>query len=127
MNENDDKDIQALRANIVATRERLAAEVGEVGDRLTPEHAKEVAKEKMLEAKDRAIESTKEATEQVAASAASAGRTLADTVRENPIPSAMVAVGAVAVVATIVVVDVARKKTTASSRSWSTSTASPRP
>ncbi|GAB5544094.1 MAG: hypothetical protein SangKO_038540 [Sandaracinaceae bacterium] len=94
MNENDDKDIQALRANIVATRERLAAEVGEVGDRLTPEHAKEVAKEKMLEAKDRAIESTKEATEQVAASAASAGRTLADTVRENPIPSAMVAVGA---------------------------------
>lgn len=84
---DDNNDIQELRANIVETRERLAAEVEEVGDRLTPGHAKEVAKEKILEAKDQAIETARDG-------AIRAGRTFADTVRDNPIPTAMVAVGA---------------------------------
>lgn len=84
---NEPDDIRALRENIEETRGRIAAEVEEIGDRLTPEHASHVAKEKLVEAKDRTIGRAKTET-------AEAGRTLGRVARDNPIPSAMMAVGA---------------------------------
>lgn len=79
--ENNDE-IRALRRNIEETRQRISGEVGELSERLTPEHAKHVAKEKLVEAKDRAIERTSQGA-----------RHMGHVVRDNPIPTAMIAAG----------------------------------
>lgn len=94
---NEDNDIRALREDIEQTRMRIAAEVGAIGDRLTPENAKEMAKqkakEKIVEAKDRAMNRARESVHTVTEGGANAGRRLGHAARENPIPTAMVAAG----------------------------------
>jgi ElaB/YqjD/DUF883 family membrane-anchored ribosome-binding protein len=94
---NEDNDIRALREDIEQTRMRIAAEVGAIGDRLTPEHAKEMAmlkaKEKIVEAKDRAMNRARESVHTVTEGGANAGRRLGRAARDNPIPTAMVCAG----------------------------------
>ena len=88
------EDIRAMRRDIEATRRRISGEVEELSERLTPEHAKQAAKEKLVEAKDRAISRVSDRAQAVASSTVNAGRRAGDVVRDNPIPAAMVAVGA---------------------------------
>lgn len=95
MSEIDQReDIKALRRNIEATRQRISGEVEELSERLTPEHARNVAKEKLVEAKDRAISRASDGAQIVASSTADAGRRAGNAIRSNPIPTAMVALGA---------------------------------
>ena len=91
--ENRD-DINAIRRNIEATRHRISGEVEELSERLTPEHAKQVAKEKLVEAKDRMITRASDGARAMAHTTADASRRLGSTIRDNPIPTAMVAMGA---------------------------------
>jgi Protein of unknown function (DUF3618) len=72
-----------LRDDIRETRERMSETLDQLGDRLNPQRLKVQAKE-----------SIKEATiGRVTNMANSAGNTVVDTVRDNPIPAALVGIG----------------------------------
>ncbi len=93
MTEQEERDIQAMRGNIEETRRRIAGEIEAIGERLTPTHAKEVAKERMVRAKDRTIESVKSSARNVGHMANEVRGNLGVAMRENPIPTAMVFAG----------------------------------
>lgn len=89
-----DQEIRRLRESIEATRERISHEMEELGNLLTPEHAKEIAKEKMVEAKGRAIEGAQNSARAMAETARETGRRFGRGVADNPVPIAMMSVGA---------------------------------
>ncbi|HEY8427123.1 MAG TPA: DUF3618 domain-containing protein [Sandaracinaceae bacterium] len=104
MSNGSENDIDALRADIEHTRERISGEIEAIGERLTPAHAREVAKERMVEAKDRAVANARgkmvhakdravRGVRDAAHRAYEAGSDFPRIVRENPIPAAMVLVG----------------------------------
>ncbi len=104
MSNGNKNDMDALRDNIEHTRQRISGELEAIGERLTPGHAREVARDKMVEAKDRAVENvrgnlyeTKDRAISRAREGASYARDRAADVprivRENPVPTAMVLVG----------------------------------
>lgn len=90
---NKQKDTGALRGNIEDTRQRISGEIEAIGERLTPGHARDVAKERMIGAKDRAIAGARTSARNAAHVARNAPSELPRVMRENPIPSAMVLVG----------------------------------
>jgi hypothetical protein len=90
----DERDIDQLRGDIEVTRQRISSEIEAIGERLTPEHAKEVAKEKLVEAKDRAIENVKMGARRMATAAGHTPANVGHAIRENPIPTMMVCAGA---------------------------------
>ncbi len=83
-------DPNAIRENIAETRERLSSTIEEIGERLNPQTLTENVKDSIRDATIGRVRS-------MARSAAdSVGRTtsgVAHTIRENPIPAALVAVG----------------------------------
>lgn len=89
----DERDIDLIKGDIEVTRRRIAGEIEAIGERLTPEHAKEVAKEKIVEAKDRAIENVKSSARRIAGVASAAPGEIGHAIRENPIPTIMVCAG----------------------------------
>jgi ElaB/YqjD/DUF883 family membrane-anchored ribosome-binding protein len=91
---HDDKDMETLRADIEQTRQRISGEVEAIGARLTPEHAREVAKERIVEAKDRAIENVKTSARSAVRVAGRTGGEIGHAIRDNPIPTALVGLGA---------------------------------
>jgi len=99
MNPNEQKrEINDLRGSIEETRQRLVEDVEQVSERLSPEHMKEVAREKaketIMEIKDNAMEAVQQTADSVARVASEAPRRFGRAVRDNPIPTAMICVGA---------------------------------
>jgi hypothetical protein len=89
-----ERDIRTLRENIEETRERISGEMEEIGNRLTPEHARDVTRKKMARARDRAIEGAEHRARAVADTTVRTGRRVGETLSDNPIPAAMVGIGA---------------------------------
>jgi uncharacterized protein YjbJ (UPF0337 family) len=89
----NDVDIDTLRGDIADTRQRISGEIEAIGERLTPGHARDVAKERMVVAKDRAIVGARSSARNAGYVVRHAPSELPATIRANPIPSAMVLVG----------------------------------
>lgn len=95
------EDPAAIRAEIRDTRERVGDTLEQIGERLNPNHLKEQVRENVSHIKDQVRENIRDATigrvEHMAQNAANrvneTRMTIADTVRENPIPAAMVGIG----------------------------------
>ena len=83
-----------IRAEIVETRERMSDTLDEIGERLNPHVIREQVTERV---KDGIRDATIGRVEHMARTAGDklneTKSTMADTIRENPIPAAMVAVG----------------------------------
>ena len=83
-----------IRAEIVETRERMSDTLSEIGERLNPHVVKEQVTERVKEGIRDATIGRVEHMARNAADKVSETRTgIADTIRENPIPAAMVAIG----------------------------------
>ncbi|HEU4563055.1 MAG TPA: DUF3618 domain-containing protein [Gemmatimonadaceae bacterium] len=83
-------EIAEIRAEIDVTRERLGDTVEAIGERLNPSNLKAQVKQDI---RDATIGRVEQMAQSAADRAESARRTMMDTIRENPIPAAMVGVG----------------------------------
>src|SRR3712207_2869243 len=84
------EDPAAIRAEIHETRERMGDTIEQIGERLNPNRLKEQVKENIRDATIGRVETmATNAVERVNETR----RTFANTVRENPIPAAMVGIG----------------------------------
>lgn len=84
----------AIRAGISETRERLSDTLSELGERLNPQLVKEQVTERVKEGIRDATIGRIEHMARSAADTVNTTRTgIVDTIRENPVPAAMVAVG----------------------------------
>jgi len=94
---NEDKTAEQLRAEIEETRERVSADVEALGTKLSPENLKAEAKQAAMDLKDDAKEAVKRSVrrgaDQVMEGVSSAGNTVAETARANPIPLALIGIG----------------------------------
>ncbi len=94
-------DPNAIRAGIVDTRDRMSHTLDEIGERLNPQNVKAHVKDTIRETREHVTESIREATigrvEHMARSAqhrvTETQHSIADTIRDNPIPAAMVGIG----------------------------------
>lgn len=90
----DTNDPDAIRAGISETRERLSDTLSELGERLNPQLVKEQVTERVKEGIRDATIGRIEHMARSAADTVNSTRTgMVDTIRENPVPAAMVAVG----------------------------------
>lgn len=80
-----------IRSEIETTRERMAGTLEELGDRLNPQRLKQHAKDAIHDA---TIGRVQDMARNTMDSAANAGQGVAGMVRENPIPVALIAIGA---------------------------------
>ncbi len=84
------EDPAVIRTDIDETRERMSETLDEIGDRLNPHHLKEQVKHNIREATiGRAETMARNAADQVRETQ----HTIMDTIRDNPIPAAMVGIG----------------------------------
>jgi len=81
---------EQTRSDIEATRARMGDTLEELGTRLNPERLKQQAKDKIRGATIGKVQTMAQTTVD---KASSAGRSVADVVRENPIPAALIAAG----------------------------------
>jgi ElaB/YqjD/DUF883 family membrane-anchored ribosome-binding protein len=88
--DGDDRNTAAIRADIERTRARLGVTVEALGAQLNPSHLAQRAKDSLREA---TIGKVQHMASNTKARIGETGRGLADTIRENPIPAAMVAAG----------------------------------
>lgn len=80
----------AIRVEIEETRARISRDLDQLGARLNPEHVKDQIKDNIREATIGRVENmARDAADRVG----EARRGIMDTVRENPIPAAMAAIG----------------------------------
>ena len=95
------EDTAAIRADIRDTRDRMSQTLDGIGERLNPQLLKERVREEIRDRKDHLKENIREATigrvENMARSAANTVNatrsSITDTIRDNPLPAAMVAIG----------------------------------
>lgn len=88
--EDDAVDTIAIRAGIIETRQRMSRTLDALGERLNPETIKENVQDSIREATiGRVSHMAQSAAENVSRKTSS----VTDTIRENPIPAAMVAIG----------------------------------
>ncbi len=92
-NGTEEKDIERLRGNIEDTRQRISGEIEAIGERLTPGHARDVAKERMVVAKDRAIARGRTSARNAVEIARNTPSEVPRAIRDNPIPAALVVGG----------------------------------
>ena len=85
-----DAETAAIRAEIRDTRERMGDTIEEIGERLNPRHLKEQVKHDIREATIGRVENM---AQSAADRVSRTRRTITDTVRENPIPAAMIGIG----------------------------------
>jgi len=98
--ETEDETVQ-IRANIEQTRAEMSETIDAIQERLNPTHLKEQAKEQVREQFEEAKEMVREATigrvenmvQQASDTVSDARYTMMDTIRENPIPAALVGLG----------------------------------
>lgn len=95
---NQDETIDEIRRDIEDTRQRISTEIEALEGKLTPAHAKEVVrenvKERIVETKQRFVESVNESASMARENASRVMTDLVSTARANPIPLAMIGVGA---------------------------------
>ena len=90
MNADGQQSVDAIRADIEATRERIGDNVEALGAHLNPSLLKQRVKDSVREATIGRVQNmANNAKERVV----DTGRTVADVIRENPIPAAMIAGG----------------------------------
>jgi ElaB/YqjD/DUF883 family membrane-anchored ribosome-binding protein len=77
---------EELRQEIERTRARVAAEVDAIGNKVSPENMKAEAKQRLYQAKE-------QAKQRVVRSTRRAGRSIADSARDNPLPLVLVGAG----------------------------------
>jgi len=88
--DDESADPAAIRADIRETRDRLGDTLEQIGDRLNPQHLKAQVRDNIREATIGRVEHmAQNAVDRVDG----ARRTLIDTIRENPVPAAMVGIG----------------------------------
>jgi ElaB/YqjD/DUF883 family membrane-anchored ribosome-binding protein len=88
--DTDDDDADALRADIAGTRDRMSDTLGEIGERLNPHRVTEQVKDTIREATIGRVENmAQQATDRVSETS----RGIVDTIRDNPIPAAMIGLG----------------------------------
>ncbi|MFN2398223.1 MAG: DUF3618 domain-containing protein [Gemmatimonadaceae bacterium] len=80
----------AIQSDISATRERMSHTLGQIGERLNPQHLKDKVKEGIHDA---TIGKVKNMAQKTANRVQETGHSITDTIRENPIPAALVGVG----------------------------------
>lgn len=89
-----EEDTMVIRAEIVETRERMGETLGEIGERLNPyvmkEQVTERVKESVHEATIGRIEHMADSAREKVGETTS---TIGDTIRDNPVPAAMAAIG----------------------------------
>lgn len=88
--ESGEDDPGAIRAGIAETRDRMSNTLDEIGERLNPHRVTEQVKDSIREATIGRVENM---AQQAADRVGDAKRGVVDTIRDNPIPSAMVALG----------------------------------
>lgn len=87
-------DTSALRAGIAETRERMSDTLDEIGSRLNPHVVKEQVTQRVREGiREATIGRVEHMTRQAVDKVNGTRHSLADTIRDNPIPAAMVAIG----------------------------------
>ena len=80
----------AIRAEIEDTRSRMSGTMDEIGERLNPNVMKEKVKDSIREATIGRVETmARDAADKMS----NTGRSIGDTIRENPIPAVMVGIG----------------------------------
>lgn len=90
----DQHDSATIRAEISETRERLSDTISAIGERLNPQAVKEQVTERVKESIREATIGRVEHMAQRAAHTVNTTRTsITDTIRDNPVPAAMVAIG----------------------------------
>jgi gas vesicle protein len=83
-----------IRAEIVETRERMSDTLSEIGERLNPHVVKEQVTERVKEGiRDATIGRVEHMARNAADKVSDTRSGIADTIRDNPIPAAMVAIG----------------------------------
>ena len=83
-----------IRAEIVETRERMSDTLDEIGERLNPHVLKEQVTERVKDGiRDATIGRVEHMARNAADKVSDTKSNMADTIRDNPIPAAMVAVG----------------------------------
>jgi ElaB/YqjD/DUF883 family membrane-anchored ribosome-binding protein len=90
MAEHHDHDREAIRADIEETRARMSHRIDELGERLNPDHLKSQLKDSV---RDATIGRAERMAHDVGDTVTETGHTLWDTIKENPIPAAMVGLG----------------------------------
>jgi len=91
--EPSERDLDELESNIGQRRAAISEGIGALGEKLSPGHIKEEAKEKVLEMKDQAVEAATETAHAVEERAKEMGTTAGRFVRDNAIPLAMIGTG----------------------------------
>ena len=83
-----------IRAEIVETRERMSDTLSEIGERLNPHVVKDQVTERVKDGiRDATIGRVEHMARNAADKVSETRSGIADTIRENPIPAAMVAIG----------------------------------
>jgi ElaB/YqjD/DUF883 family membrane-anchored ribosome-binding protein len=88
--ENDENETEVLAADIRITQERLGDTVEEIGERFNPNRLKQELKHDIRDATIGRVENMAQQTAEIVSDAQ---RTLMQSIRENPIPVAMMGIG----------------------------------
>lgn len=99
-----EEDLERLESEIQRTRSAIGRDIGTLGDKLTPEHLKEDAREalsdvkdagiqKVREVKDRAVEAASETAQAAGERAKELGTTSLEFVQRNALPLGMIGLG----------------------------------
>lgn len=86
-------DIDEIRRDIEDTRRRISTEIEALETKLTPSHAKEVIKERIVETKDRITDKVQASASMVRDDVSRVGTEIVSTARANPLPVALIGVG----------------------------------
>lgn len=90
----DKDDTETIRAGINETRERLSDTLNEIGERLNPQVVKEQVTERVKEGiRDATIGRIEHMARSAKDTVNSTRSGITDTIRDNPVPAAMVAIG----------------------------------
>jgi hypothetical protein len=87
---NEGKSSEEIRAEIERTRSQMGDKIDTIQDRLSPDHLKQQAQTMV---QDIVQDSTDAIVEFARTGSKQAGRTLLDTIKANPLPSAVIGVG----------------------------------
>src|SRR3954464_190796 len=92
-----DEQVRQIQRDIEETRAEMSETIDALQERLNPAYLKEQVKEQVAEqvrhVKDTVRQATIGKVEQMVDRVSDSGRTVGDTIRANPIPSALVGIG----------------------------------
>jgi len=89
---SEKKSPEEIESEIQRTRDRMTEDIDAIGEKLSPEHLKQRAREAVTDAKEAVVEKVQEATGEVGRKAREMGSGLIDMIRDNPLPAAVAGV-----------------------------------